>query len=72
MLTAKELGERIQEARVAAGLSRSKLAELLYFSRDSVWGRERGLCFPTVPTVAELCVHLNVSPAWLLGLEGEK
>jgi len=71
-LTAKELGERIQEARVAAGLSRSKLAELLYFSRDSVWGRERGLCFPTVPTVAELCVHLNVSPAWLLGLEGEK
>lgn len=71
-MTAKELGERIQEARVAAGLSRSKLAELLYFSRDSVWGRERGLCFPTVPTVAELCVHLNVSPAWLLGLEGEK
>ena len=72
MLTAKELGERIQEARVAAGLSRSKLAELLYFSRDSVWGWEKGRYFPTVVTIAELCVHLNVSPAWLLGLEGEK
>ena len=67
-------GERVKEARRKAGLSQENLAaklqlEGVIIERDSVSRIEIGTRFVADYELATLCKILNVTPAYLLGLE---
>ena len=66
-------GERIKEARRAAGLSQENLAarlqlEGVMLERDSVSRMEIGTRFVADYELLALCKILNVSPQYLLGI----
>lgn len=60
-----ELGQRLSEARAAAGLSLSELARRSGVTRQAISNIEMGLADPTTETVQRLARALSVSPAWL-------
>lgn len=60
-----ELGQRLSEARAAAGLSLSELARRSGVTRQAISNIEMGLADPTTETVQRLAYALSVSPAWL-------
>lgn len=67
-------GKRVREARRKMDISQTDLAARLQVAgvileRDSVSRMESGTRFVADYEVAALCTILNVSPAWLLGLE---
>ena len=67
-------GARVKEARKKAGLSQENLAaklqlEGVIIERDSVSRIEIGTRFVADYELAALCKILNVTPAYLLGLE---
>ena len=67
-------GKRIKEARKKAGLTQDNLAaklqlEGVILERDSVSRIEIGTRFVADYELLALCKILNVSPAYLLGLE---
>ena len=67
----KEVGERVKEARIAAGLSVGQAARLLKVARESVENCEAGLdqtCDPSLHAFAELYA---VDREWLLGRKNE-
>ncbi len=67
-------GKRIKEARKRAGLTQDNLAarlqlEGVILERDSVSRIEIGTRFVADYELLAICKILNVSPAYLLGLE---
>jgi transcriptional regulator with XRE-family HTH domain len=64
----KTLGGNIRKARKRLGITQEQLAELLEMSPE-VYGRmERGLIFPRVERLVDICGKLGVSADQLLGL----
>lgn len=64
-----ELGKRIQEARKAAGLNQTELAEKLEKTLRTVQKYESGEIAPSIATINQMAKIFNVSPAELMGYE---
>src|SRR3954453_5382121 len=62
----REVGERLRQLRVAAGLTQSDLAEGR-FSKEYVSQIERGKTRPTTETLEWLAERLGADPAYLTG-----
>jgi transcriptional regulator with XRE-family HTH domain len=65
----RHFGNRLREARVAAGLSQSELEELSGIPKARLSRYENGHVEPSIQTLARLAKALNVSEASLLGDE---
>jgi transcriptional regulator with XRE-family HTH domain len=63
----KQFGNRLREARLAAGLSQSELEELSGIPKARLSRYENGHVEPSIQTLARLARALNVSEASLLG-----
>jgi transcriptional regulator with XRE-family HTH domain len=63
----KHFGNRLREARLAAGLSQSELEELSGIPKARLSRYENGHVEPSIQTLARLSRALNVSEASLLG-----
>jgi transcriptional regulator with XRE-family HTH domain len=63
----KHFGQRLREARVAAGLSQSELEELSGIPKARLSRYENGHVAPSIQTLERLSRALNVSEASLLG-----
>jgi len=64
----KTLGANIRKARTRLAITQEQMAELLEMSPE-VYGRmERGLIFPRVERLVDICEKLGVSSDQLLGL----
>jgi transcriptional regulator with XRE-family HTH domain len=64
----KTLGANIRKARTRLGITQEQMAEMLEMSPE-VYGRmERGLIFPRVERLMDICEKLGVSADQLLGL----
>ncbi len=69
MAQERHFGNRLREARVAAGLSQSELEELSGIPKARLSRYENGHVEPSIQTLARLAKALNVSEASLLGDE---
>jgi len=63
----KHFGQRLREARVAAGLSQSELEDISGIPKARLSRYENGHVEPSIQTLARLARALNVSEASLLG-----
>lgn len=63
----KHFGQRLREARVAAGLSQSELEDISGIPKARLSRYENGHVEPSIQTLARLSSALNVSEASLLG-----
>ncbi|WP_224244803.1 helix-turn-helix domain-containing protein [Hyalangium gracile] len=64
----KTLGANIRKARERLGITQEQMAEMLDMSPE-VYGRmERGLIFPRVERLVDICAKLGESADQLLGL----
>jgi transcriptional regulator with XRE-family HTH domain len=61
------LGDRLRSARLKSGLSQQGLAEKLGLSRPAVASIEAGKQAVTVEQLVELCTHLSVNVADIIG-----
>ena len=64
------IGERIKEARLAAGMSQEKLGEIIGWRQSRVGNYERGIREPRVDDLEKIARALNVSVLWLATGEG--
>ena len=60
---------RLREARQKAGLSMKAFGEIVGVSDRAGWTYENGLRYPTLPTACRIAETLQVSLAWLAGIE---
>lgn len=67
--TSVEIGERIKDARKAAGLSQAELAERIKKNMRTVQKYESGEIEPSISMINTLADELDVSPAYLVGYE---
>ena len=61
-------GERLKDLRVERGWSVADLAEKINHAKSAVSYWERGMKEPTISVLKELCLILEVSADYLLGL----
>lgn len=62
-------GDRIRDARKAAGLTQRQLAERLGVSNTSISNWEKGLSRPDADMIQKLCVILSLQPNYFYGTE---
>jgi len=60
------IGQRIQQARIACGMSQTELARRLSVKPQSVQHWERGTSRPKTGRIQQLAQILDVQPSWLL------
>lgn len=63
---AKAFGQRVREARKAAGLTQEQLAEACGLHSTYISNVERGYRVPTVPTLIKVAHGLGVAPSRLI------
>lgn len=63
------LGDRIRDARKAAGLTQRQLAEKIKVSNTSISNWEKGVSRPDPDTIQYLCWALNVQPNYFFSVE---
>ncbi len=68
----KNLGVRISQLRIKAGLTQAKLAEGADLSVDLISRIERGDRAPSLESLEKLAGALNVDPAELLNFKGRE
>jgi len=68
----KLVGQNVQRIRTSKRLTQERLAEVSGFSQQYISGLEQGKRNPTVVSVYELAVALNVSHLDLLKPHGRK
>lgn len=66
------LNERLKQAREAAGLSQTELANKVGVTQAAYCYYEQGLRIPSLGVAKILCNVLNVSLDWLTGNDDEK
>lgn len=66
------LGDRLKEARKAAGLTQRQLANMIGVSNTSISNWEKGVSFPDPDTIQYLCWALKVQPNYFFSFEEEK
>ena len=64
-----ELKELLKELRIANGLSQQQVAKEIGITRSAYSNYEQGIREPDLATVKKLCVVLQVSADYLLGIE---
>ena len=64
-----EIGPKIKELRKEAKLTQKQLAKMLHKSETGFASWEQGLSEPSVNDIRLLCIILDVSADYLLGLE---
>lgn len=65
------IGERLKQAREAAGHSQTSLAELMNVQPKQLWRWETGKYIPEAESIIQLARALNVSADYLLGLSDD-
>ena len=63
----RNIGARIRDARLKAGLTQRQVAELVGVSDHAVWSWEAGKMKPTPEHLLELAYRCETSTDWLLG-----
>ena len=63
----RNIGARIKDARLKAGLTQKQLSELVGVSPHAVWSWEAGKMKPTPEHLLELAYRCETSTDWLLG-----
>ena len=63
----RNIGTRVKEARVRAGLTQRQLSEMVGVSPHAVWSWEAGKMKPTPEHLLELAYRCETSTDWLLG-----
>ena len=66
------IGERIKQARLAAGLTQKELAKLCGLETRSIGQYEQGIRQPKLHSIAMLAQHLHIPAMELLQLRDEK
>lgn len=64
-------GQRLRQARLAAGLSQTELAAMVEIGQSHLSGMERGVRQPSIETLEALGRVLGVGPHWLMGGEAQ-
>ena len=62
----KNVGARIKEGRLTAGLTQGQLAQLVDVAPHTVWCWESGRMKPSADNLVQLAYRLRVSGDWLL------
>ena len=62
-------GDRIRDARKAAGLTQRQLADILGVSNTSISNWEKGLSRPDADMIQKLCFCLSLEPNYFYGTE---
>ena len=62
---------RLKELRVEKGLTQKQLAFAVNTTDDSIFSWEKGRSKPPIETIRQLCIILETSADYLLGLEDE-
>ena len=62
-------GDRIRDARKAAGLTQRQLADSLGVSNTSISNWEKGLSRPDADMIQKLCTYLSLQPNYFYGTE---
>ncbi len=65
---ATQLGKRLREVRELLGITQAEVARRSGFKACAISNYERGRSVPTAKTLYELCVALDCSANFLLGL----
>ncbi|MBQ3596920.1 MAG: helix-turn-helix transcriptional regulator [Clostridia bacterium] len=65
----KAFNEKLKMIRIENGLSQKQVAEKLGISASCYAGYEQGYRQPDLKTLAKICVILDVSADYLLGIE---
>ena len=61
--------KRLKEIRVENELTQKQLAELLQTTDDSIYSWEKGRSQPSIEALRKICVALNVSADYLIGVK---
>ena len=61
-------GERLKEARKAKNYSQEKLGNAIGVTRTQVTNYEKGISTPSYDKLKLLCIILDVSSEWLIGI----
>ena len=69
MITLERIRERLTETIKQSGYTQTKLAEKLKVSPSTISHYLRGDKMPALDTLANLCLILDVSPAYILCFE---
>lgn len=70
-MTAEELGDRLKGARKEKHMTLRDLAKKSKVSDSAISAWERGLRWPNTYYLKNLCIALEVSADYLIGLDGE-
>ncbi|MDE7191428.1 MAG: helix-turn-helix domain-containing protein [Clostridia bacterium] len=68
MVTLEEIRNRLQEAIKASGIKQSQLARELQIHHSMIGQYLSGRSMPALDTFANLCIVLDVDPAYILGV----
>ncbi len=69
MVTLEQIQERLIESIKQSGLTQTQLAAKLHVSQSTIAHYLKGDIFPALDTLANLCLILDVSPAYILCFE---
>ncbi len=62
---------RLKELRIERGMTQKKLAKAIDTTDDSIFSWEKGRSQPSLEMLRSLCICLDISADYLLGLEDE-
>ena len=71
MFSTEVFGQRLREARKAAGQKQEELGLALNLGKGQISGMERGTSSTTLEKLSLICQHYNISADYLLGLTDE-
>lgn len=63
------LGDRLKEARKAAGMTQRQLADKIRVSNTSISNWEKGVSYPDPDTIQHLCWALDVQPNYFFAVD---
>lgn len=69
MVILSEIRARLQEVIKSSGISQLELARKLNVSHQTIGQYLSGRSMPALDTFANLCIVLDVDPAYILGVE---
>lgn len=69
MVTLETIRTRLQEVIKASGMSQTELARQLNIKQQAVGQYLSGRAMPALDTFANLCIVLDIDPAYILGIE---
>lgn len=64
--------KRLKEIRVENELTQKQLAEILQTTDDSIYSWEKGRSQPSIETLRKICVALNVTADYLIGIKTDE